>query len=868
MENQHPQTAQNPEQNPAPVQKPNAPVKVKKSKKGLYIFLGLLLVGTVVAALALSNGALFKGTLPGRSNPDGSNAIQGGNGKNIANNIILDNKLSSNFTVNFPAAPATPAPAPNTVIISPPLSQPALPAPAAPGINAVVWPDPYLTAGSTPVNISYIFDAGTKAAGIKVDAQIDDSKSALQATLEKAATGKLNKTSYNLTWDGKDTKAKIAPNGVYTLKVTVNYSVPGPVVNGQPSIATPAAPITKSLTFNVGTAAAPVTPASPSTPTVSSLTATPNPFDPTAAAANLQLGYTYANSIGGFVNASIYPAGGSAASAVKSWISQISSIGVNTALTWNGKLASGSTAPDGNYVFEVTPVGGTGLTKTFTITAAPAVVTPNPAVTPTPAANVATPNPNPAVTPTPNANPSSPPALSTPTVSATTYNPYTDNPVQFSYNISNLVIGSTMDVTMQIDSSAHTYYLKQNLGQTNGGPYTLSWNGTNPLTNQIAPSGTYQLEIFGDVQGDSHAGHIASLFSATFYLDATAPHPAAGQVSGPSASVDSLQVLPNPYDLNLGSASFVFHVANPSGATSLSAAVYDVTNTAVKLWTVQNPSTVVFLSWDGNDVSSHRVPSGAYTFRVWGNDGVYHVAQQQVSFSVVNNATAVAAPTTTGSGGSGGSAGSGSSGGSSSSNYAGAAYTGANACGDYGDVAANNPACDAIIFVKSIGAMTGVGDGKNFNQLGVLQRDQIAKIIELAFKAKNKFSSTFDYCSAQNPFVDVTPTDWAYEYLCFGKQKKIVTGYLSGQNKGRYLSSQPVTRAEFLAILLRNLGDRLPVDLSHSYLDVDRTQWFSRFAAYAFLKNLFPGTYLHPAQYMTRVEVAKIIYQLHTMGKI
>ncbi|MEZ4087734.1 MAG: S-layer homology domain-containing protein [Candidatus Gracilibacteria bacterium] len=185
-------------------------------------------------------------------------------------------------------------------------------------------------------------------------------------------------------------------------------------------------------------------------------------------------------------------------------------------------------------------------------------------------------------------------------------------------------------------------------------------------------------------------------------------------------------------------------------------------------------------------------------------------------------------------------------------------------CGGYTDVAASHPSCDAIEYVQSIGAMTGNPDG-TFAPNQLLQRDQVAKI---SLETFGLFSDTEDYCGGNDPFPDVPPAQWSYQYICRGVDVGMITGYEAGADAGMYRPAREVNRAEFLALILRNLSDSMPADSSTSYSDVEPNQWFSGFARYSLDNDLFAGPNLMPTNGTKRVEVADVLYKLHNLGKI
>ncbi len=185
-------------------------------------------------------------------------------------------------------------------------------------------------------------------------------------------------------------------------------------------------------------------------------------------------------------------------------------------------------------------------------------------------------------------------------------------------------------------------------------------------------------------------------------------------------------------------------------------------------------------------------------------------------------------------------------------------------CASFSDVDKDDASCDAIKYVKSIGAMTGNPDG-TFNPNGILQRDQVAKIVEEAFDLYDKQT---DYCLSSNPFPDITVAEWSYQYICRGKSLGMINGYTSGADAGYYRPARSVNRVEFLALALRNLDENMPSLNSTSYTDVEKGLWYSGYAKYAKDNGLFSGSKLNATNLMARSEVAEVLYKLHNLGKI
>ena len=183
-------------------------------------------------------------------------------------------------------------------------------------------------------------------------------------------------------------------------------------------------------------------------------------------------------------------------------------------------------------------------------------------------------------------------------------------------------------------------------------------------------------------------------------------------------------------------------------------------------------------------------------------------------------------------------------------------------CGSFTDVTTADSDCEAILYVKSLGSMTGNPDG-TFAPDSLLQRDQIAKIALVTFA---KFDATTDYCGGSAAFPDVSESSWAFQYVCRAKLLGVVTGYASGADKGYFRPARSVNRAEFLAFMLRNLSGTMAE--GSSYTDVSSGDWFNKYAKFSYDNSLFAGTKLNPTNFTTRREVARVIFKIHTLGKI
>lgn len=184
-------------------------------------------------------------------------------------------------------------------------------------------------------------------------------------------------------------------------------------------------------------------------------------------------------------------------------------------------------------------------------------------------------------------------------------------------------------------------------------------------------------------------------------------------------------------------------------------------------------------------------------------------------------------------------------------------------CAGYKDVTSTDPDCEAFKFVQKIGAITENAD-KKLHPDEVVRRGEMMRII-----LYKNFDKAMDYCRNVNPFPDVTSLHPSFQYICKGVQEGIVTGYKSGEDKGYFRPSRPVSRAELSALLLRTLkAETLPDNSNISYNDVTLGIWYNGYAKYFKDHHLIDGENFLAENLETRREVARFIYKLHLLGKI
>lgn len=107
-------------------------------------------------------------------------------------------------------------------------------------------------------------------------------------------------------------------------------------------------------------------------------------------------------------------------------------------------------------------------------------------------------------------------------------------------------------------------------------------------------------------------------------------------------------------------------------------------------------------------------------------------------------------------------------------------------------------------------------------------------------------------------FIDVTETHWAYEYV----EYMAAGGFVNGKTPNMFYPEDPITRAEFIAILARMSGEQKSEGYSGPFTDVDTNQYYASAVAWAARAGVTKGTSdttFSPHQKITRQEIAAMI---------
>ncbi|MBD3270256.1 hypothetical protein GF376_01910 [Candidatus Peregrinibacteria bacterium] len=391
---------------------------------------------------------------------------------------------------------------------------------------------------------------------------------------------------------------------------------------------------------------------------------------------------------------------------------------------------------------------------------------------------------------------------------------YTD---QCSVSDTSVEVGDTVTFTIPEDG---TYTVYEFVDEENPIADCGSQNG-NKLECEFTDEGTFKQRYWSR---PNNYNTMWSCFDVTVSAATPDPSPSPTPTPDNEPEITNASASPNSFDPNKEDTNISFRLSDDA---NVSLYIYDGSRLIDTILNdVDLSSGYHDYDWDGRYSNGNIVEEGSYEFDLF-VDNVNGVDREEGVIKVVyeeedddNNNT--------------------------------------DQCAGFDDVPADSPDCDAIEYVKSIGAMTGTDSG-DFEPNERLQRDQIAKIVLEAF---DKFDSGRDYCDGR-PFPDLSSRDWSYEYVCRARNLGIITGYKSGPNAGLFKPANEVSRVEFLAMVLRNKSFSPG---SRNYFDAADRQWYSDYTAYSYRYQLFPGTNLGLNAPVKRIEVARILKELDDIG--
>ena len=170
------------------------------------------------------------------------------------------------------------------------------------------------------------------------------------------------------------------------------------------------------------------------------------------------------------------------------------------------------------------------------------------------------------------------------------------------------------------------------------------------------------------------------------------------------------------------------------------------------------------------------------------------------------------------------------------------------------DLAIDHPYIEAIEYLKNENIIQGYEDD-TFRPDGFITRAEALKIILLsthALLAKDVSVDALD-------FTDVEDL-WYVPYIQYAVAYRIVIGY----EDNTFRPDKPVTRAEFVKMVLRAKNIR-PTDVNEKHFnDIDDAHWAFQYVGYLFEKQGLPddlGNMFYPDNSMTRALAVEIMYR-------
>lgn len=188
------------------------------------------------------------------------------------------------------------------------------------------------------------------------------------------------------------------------------------------------------------------------------------------------------------------------------------------------------------------------------------------------------------------------------------------------------------------------------------------------------------------------------------------------------------------------------------------------------------------------------------------------------------------------------------------------------------DVPPNHPHYYAITHLKEAGIVNGVSE-TTFDPNGLVNRATGLKMMLLGLELYNPDQDPAGF-DIQDPtgldFSDITEKAWFVPYVRYAKNQNILNGY----EDGSFQPARELNLAEVLKILV-NAYDHSGLDLISAleedpFTDVSKDAWFARYFQYARDHNILLGDIryeVHPAQQVTRAQLAELIYRFRMMSK-
>lgn len=173
---------------------------------------------------------------------------------------------------------------------------------------------------------------------------------------------------------------------------------------------------------------------------------------------------------------------------------------------------------------------------------------------------------------------------------------------------------------------------------------------------------------------------------------------------------------------------------------------------------------------------------------------------------------------------------------------------------DFSDVSEDDQYATAVFVLQNLNIIGGYPDG-TFKPEGKLNRAEFLKILIE--------SEGIDTSDPSEPcFPDIDISQWYAKYVCYAK----IQGWVEGYPDGSFRPANGINKVEALKMLAEVRGwdyvSKEKVE-GKSYSDVDLTQWYGPYLAYAMEKNLIDDTEdaFGPGSEITRGQLSEYVYR-------
>ena len=178
----------------------------------------------------------------------------------------------------------------------------------------------------------------------------------------------------------------------------------------------------------------------------------------------------------------------------------------------------------------------------------------------------------------------------------------------------------------------------------------------------------------------------------------------------------------------------------------------------------------------------------------------------------------------------------------------------------FSDIDPNTPQGEAAIKLYHLGIVGGYDDG-TFRLSQEVKRGEAAKFLMLTLHG------TIPEHRNNGKFWDI-PDDRLEWYVPFVMQA-VIDGVISGNPDGSFRPERPVDRAQFMKMVVKTFALKESRDHAY-YRDVSSDTWYYSYLDAARRYDFFPSENenFYPGKYLTRGEVAYIIFQILNLGEI